>query len=98
MIQYTIAMSIRVVCIVLMLFVEGWWQAVCVAGAIILPYIAVVLANVGTAGKTAPVIRPGALVPLRDAAPQPDAGAPFSADRAEDSGAWPSSDKGKRSA
>ena len=98
MIQYTIAMSIRVVCIVLMLFVEGWWQAVCVAGAIILPYIAVVLANVGTAGKTAPVIRPGALVPLRDTTPGPEAGVPFSADQPQDPRAWPGSDEDKRSA
>ena len=98
MIQYTIAMSIRVVCIVLMLFVHGWWQALCVAGAIILPYIAVVLANVGTSGKTAPVIRPGALVPLRDATQQPDSEAPFSADQAEGSGAWPGADENKRSA
>ena len=98
MIQYTIAMSIRVVCIVLMLFVHGWWQAICVAGAIILPYIAVVLANVGTAGKTAPVIRPGALVPLREPAPQPEGGTPFAADQPENSGTWPGSDEDKRSA
>ncbi|QEO15961.1 DUF3099 domain-containing protein [Agromyces intestinalis] len=48
MVKYTIAMSIRVVCIVLMLFVQGWWLAVFAAGAIFLPYIAVVLANVGS--------------------------------------------------
>ena len=47
MIKYTIAMSIRVLCIFAMLFVDGWWLAVCAAGAIFLPYIAVVSANVG---------------------------------------------------
>ncbi|PWC07922.1 DUF3099 domain-containing protein [Mycetocola zhujimingii] len=69
MIKYTIAMSIRVVCLVLMLFVEGWWLAVCVAGAIILPYVAVVLANVGTTTTGAEVIRPGAVVPIGRPAP-----------------------------
>lgn len=63
MIKYTIAMSIRVLCIVLMLFVQGWWLVVCAAGAIFLPYIAVVLANVG-GGEQGVVERPGAIVPI----------------------------------
>jgi predicted tellurium resistance membrane protein TerC len=63
MIKYTIAMSIRVLCIVLMLFVQGWWLVVCAAGAIFLPYIAVVLANVG-GGEQGIVERPGAIVPI----------------------------------
>jgi hypothetical protein len=46
--KYLITMGIRVVCLVLMLFVHGWWLAVCAAGAILLPYFAVVLGNVGT--------------------------------------------------
>jgi hypothetical protein len=97
MIKYTIAMSIRVVCLVLMLFVHGWWLALCVAGAIILPYVAVVLANVGTTEKGADVMRPGALVPLREQTPRPttDESAP-SADG--QSGAWPNSGEDKRSA
>jgi hypothetical protein len=45
MIKYTIAMSIRVVCIVLAMFVQGWLMWVCFAGAILLPYFAVVIAN-----------------------------------------------------
>ncbi|MFB2556102.1 DUF3099 domain-containing protein [Herbiconiux liangxiaofengii] len=48
MIKYLITMSIRIVCLVLMLFVHGWWLAICAAGAILLPYFAVVLGNVGT--------------------------------------------------
>lgn len=61
MIKYSIAMSIRVVCIVLMLFVEGWWLLVCAVGAITLPYFAVIIANVhGDPGK-ATVLRPGAV-------------------------------------
>jgi hypothetical protein len=72
MIKYTIAMSIRVLCIFLMLFAQGWWLVVCAAGAIVLPYIAVVLANVGGGEQGVPE-RPGGLVvaPRADAPPEP---------------------------
>ena len=62
MIKYTIAMSIRVLCIFAMLFAQGWWLAVCAAGAIFLPYFAVVLANVGSPTRRTTVLRPGGLV------------------------------------
>ena len=65
MIKYTIAMSIRVGCIFAMLFVDGWWLAVCAAGAIFLPYVAVVLANVSGPSHTQEVLRPGGLVSQR---------------------------------
>ena len=45
MIKYTIAMSIRVVCIVAAMFLQGWLMWLAFAGAILLPYFAVVLAN-----------------------------------------------------
>ena len=45
MLKYTVAMTIRVVCIVLAIFVEGWLMWLCFAGAIFLPYFAVVIAN-----------------------------------------------------
>ncbi|HYI32956.1 MAG TPA: DUF3099 domain-containing protein [Glaciibacter sp.] len=61
MIKYSIAMSIRVVCIVLMLFVEGWWLLVCAVGAITLPYFAVIIANVHSDPRKAAVLRPGAV-------------------------------------
>jgi hypothetical protein len=61
MIRYAIAMSIRVVCVILCLFVHGWWLLVPIAGAVILPYVAVVLANVGSNPNGA-VERPGGLV------------------------------------
>ena len=48
MVKYGIAMSIRVVCIVLMLFLHGWWLILPAIGAIVLPYFAVVVGNVGT--------------------------------------------------
>ena len=61
MVKYSIAMGIRVVCIVLMLFVQGWWLLVCAVGAIVLPYIAVVIANVHADPRGAQVIRPGSI-------------------------------------
>jgi len=61
MIQYGVAMGIRLVCVILCFFVQGWWIALPLAGALLLPYVAVVLANVGTS-KTGTVVRPGALV------------------------------------
>lgn len=64
MIKYTIAMSIRVACIFAMLFAQGWWLVVFAAGAIFLPYVAVVLANVNGPTRSAEVLRPGGLVPL----------------------------------
>ena len=45
MVRYLIAMSIRVVCIVAGVYVEGWLMWVCFAGAIFLPYFAVIIAN-----------------------------------------------------
>ena len=59
MIKYSIAMGIRMICILLMLVVQGWWLLVCAIGAIMLPYIAVVIANTQVAAPQPPVLRPG---------------------------------------
>ncbi len=48
-VTYTVMMTVRVVCVVSCLFVPGWWQLLCLIGAIVLPYVAVVLANVSSA-------------------------------------------------
>ncbi|WP_082590380.1 DUF3099 domain-containing protein [Agromyces sp. Soil535] len=69
MIKYTIAMSIRVACIFAMLFAQGWWLAVFAAGAIFLPYVAVVLANVSGPTRAPEVLRPGSIVPSTAAQP-----------------------------
>ena len=61
-IKYTVAMSIRVVCIVLMVFVEGWWLLVCAAGAVFLPYFAVIIANAVRLESVPDVVRPGPLM------------------------------------
>ena len=62
MLKYSIAMGIRLVCLVCMLFAQGWWLFVFAAGAICLPYIAVVLANVGAPRVDMTVERPGGVV------------------------------------
>lgn len=56
---YSTAMSVRMVCLVLVFFVPGWWKLVFGIGAVVLPYIAVVLANAGSNLGTKPV-NPGA--------------------------------------
>lgn len=71
MVKYVTAMSIRVICILMCFFVQGWWLAVFAVGAIVLPYLAVVLANVGgESGRE--VLRPGGLEPVRQRPIVPD--------------------------
>jgi len=65
MIRYGIAMGIRVLCVILCFFLQGWWLVLPIVGAVVLPYIAVVFANIG-ANDAAQVARPGALVLHRD--------------------------------
>ena len=61
MINYSVAMSIRMVFVILCFFVQGWWLLFTAVGAILLPYVAVVLANnvVPRGGATA--MAPGLL-------------------------------------
>lgn len=61
MIRYSIAMGIRVVCIFLCLVTPGWWLIIPAAGAIFLPYVAVVIAN-NVHREGTPVERPGSIV------------------------------------
>jgi predicted tellurium resistance membrane protein TerC len=49
MIKYTISMTVRTLCVILVVFTSGVWQWVFGLGAVFLPYFAVVLAN--TAGQ-----------------------------------------------
>ncbi|WP_010202516.1 DUF3099 domain-containing protein [Salinibacterium sp. PAMC 21357] len=57
-INYSIAMGIRIVCVLLCVFVRGWWLVLPVLGAVVLPYVAVVLANV-TTRRSGPIDAPG---------------------------------------
>ncbi len=52
MVRYGISMAIRMVCLVLAFVVEGWASWIFVAGAVLLPYVAVLMANAGR--ETAP--------------------------------------------
>ena len=58
--MYIVTMSIRVICVFGCVFVTGWWQILCLLGAVVLPYIAVVVANV----SRTPVAEPEAPGPL----------------------------------
>lgn len=42
---YTIQMAIRTVCFLALPFVPGWWKLVALVGAVVLPYVAVLMAN-----------------------------------------------------
>lgn len=45
--RYLISMSIRTACVILAILVPGWPRWVFLAGAVALPYLAVVAANAG---------------------------------------------------
>jgi len=45
MVKYAVAMGIRMVCLILIFVVDGWFKIIAVAGAVFLPWIAVVIAN-----------------------------------------------------
>lgn len=45
MIKYAVAMSIRMVCLILVFVVDGWFKVLPVLGAVFLPWVAVVIAN-----------------------------------------------------
>jgi predicted tellurium resistance membrane protein TerC len=63
MLKYSIAMGIRLVCVVLLFVIPYWWRWFFAVGALALPYIAVVIANTASSNGTAVVARPGAVVP-----------------------------------
>jgi hypothetical protein len=51
MVRYAVAMGIRVVCIVALFFLDGWFKLIAIAGAVFLPWVAVVIANAQTKGE-----------------------------------------------
>jgi hypothetical protein len=60
MLKYSITMGIRLVCILVCFLVPGYWIIIPAIGAIVLPYVAVVLANVTDSRKQV-VLRPDIL-------------------------------------
>ena len=71
MIKYTVAMTIRLICVILAVVLHTWWALLFFGiGAVVLPYFAVIVANVG-ARQEAAVVRPGAIVRVSDIAGPP---------------------------
>ena len=60
--RYLISMLIRTVCVVLVVGVDSPWRWLFAVGAVFLPYLAVIFANVGSRGATDP-ISPGSAMP-----------------------------------
>lgn len=71
MIKYSLSMGIRMVCLILVFVVEGWLQWVMIAGAVFLPYFAVIIANGGS--DTSNLAHSDSLL---DRAPAPELEAP----------------------
>jgi len=59
-VKYTVSMTIRAICLVLAFVVTGPLRWVFVAGAVLLPYVAVVLANAGRESTPPPPEAPTA--------------------------------------
>ena len=60
MVRYSVTMGIRLVCVLLCVVVRDWWILLFATGAVFLPYVAVVLANVVDSRSSA-AERPGPL-------------------------------------
>ena len=45
--RYLVSMGIRTACVIAAIFVPGWPRWMFIAGAVVLPYLAVVIANAG---------------------------------------------------
>lgn len=56
--RYSVAMGVRIVCVVLAIVTHGWLQLVAIIGAVVLPYFAVVVANVAVRKAAPDVLRP----------------------------------------
>lgn len=62
MVEYSIMMGIRVLCVLACVWVRGWWLLIPALGAVFLPYFAVVVANAAQSSPGGTVERPGAIV------------------------------------
>lgn len=72
--RYLVMMAIRTTCFVLAVAVPGWPRWVFAAGAVVLPYLAVVVANAGREpNRDAPLPVPAAGRPALPAGPSPAA-------------------------
>lgn len=74
MTKYFIMMAVRVACFIAMVVITpyGWHTAALAVGAVVLPYLAVVIANVGTGALEAPAESPRGALTERPPAPARD--------------------------
>lgn len=63
-VRYLLSMGIRLVCIVLAVVVSGPLRWVFVVGAIVLPYVAVLIANAGREAAGEAPVAPGTAAPI----------------------------------
>lgn len=94
MTKYFTMMAVRVVCFVLMVAVQpyGWYTWLFAIGAIFLPYLAVVIANVAAAPASRAVPPERALEPPRSAPVAPERAAPTGVIRIAESRPRPAPD------
>lgn len=64
MIRYSVAMGIRMICLILCFALPDWWRILPAVGAIALPYFAVVIANNVSRRSASVVARPGSMVQI----------------------------------
>ncbi len=67
--RYLISMGIRTVCVLAAVVVPGWPRWLLIAGAVVLPYLAVVMANAGRENDEPGQV--GVVPPVRMALPSP---------------------------
>lgn len=69
--KYALTMGIRLVCLIAMVLVTpyGWYTWLFAVGAVFLPYIAVVIANVGADAQRAPAENPERVLDAPAASP-----------------------------
>lgn len=93
--NYLISMSIRVLCFVGAYFAHGWLRWTCVAGALVIPYVAVVLANAATTLVASPPLPPmDTTTPRIGTAAAPDGAATSTRDGRTVDGQWASQTSG----
>lgn len=68
---YFLQMGIRTACIPLVVIVPGWPKWIFIVGAVVLPYIAVVLANAGHENDPVEDLEPFTIEPLAALPPGP---------------------------
>ncbi|HXF02412.1 MAG TPA: DUF3099 domain-containing protein [Arthrobacter sp.] len=78
MVKYTLAMGIRLACLLLFFFIDSWFRWFFVAGAVFLPWIAVIIANGGS--DKSHLTHSTALL---DQAPMPELDAPSASTNSE---------------